>query len=478
MNSINQSNTVTSQNIIDEEDFLLSFNDDNIPFLYDDNNNNNTDDNNNNNILNMHEQQIQMINHDETSNSTTGSSATLENKSNSNSTSATELIVLLKQAKGRDDQFESHFPPSLLCHPYKYDLKVIGHLENYQQSKLILNLVDAETLVIPNVTLPTKPNVTLPNKKTTLEAVSVEQIEEINSNERLIRFTFNLCSFHFKRRPFRLELTQIVNSSCSKRLYLSDPFQTFARRREHHQSFNSNSNKTEHVKNNTTTSAPLTPDSNNSNSSGSIQSPKSEKQGVKRSISSVTSSYYPLNKNRNIAPHSPISSNTTTTILNPASAVPHFAGAYPPYMYSANFAAAAAAVYHQEMAQQYAMQYATPKMPLYYPQWASYPQPNQMVFTSPNTSPVSPPSNVIMQQERSTDILGALIAGDSNNTENKSKKDSKLIHHTPLNFVQAVPTSSVVEASERASLAIQLLKTLTPVERQTVNMFINGSPSI
>lgn len=464
MNSINQSNTVTSQNIIDDEDFLLSFNDDNVPFLYDDNNN--TSDNTT--ILNS------MINHDENSNSTAGSS---------NNNTATELIVLLKQAKGRDDQFESHFPPSLLCHPYKYDLKVIGHLENYQQSKLVLNLVDAETLVIPNVTLPTKPNVALPNKKTTLEAVSVEQIEEINSNERLIRFTFNLCSFHFKRRPFRLELTQIVNSSCSKRLYLSDPFQTFARRREHHQSFNSNSNKNEHVKNSnntTTTSAPLTPDSNNSNSSGSIQSPKSEKQGVKRSISSVTSSYYPLNKNRNIAPNSPISTTTTTTILNPASAVPHFAGAYPPYMYSANFAAAAAAVYHQEMAQQYAMQYATPKMPLYYPQWASYPQPNQMVFTSPNTSPVSPPSNVIMHNERSTDILGALISGDHSNTENKSKKDSKLIHHVPLNFVQAVPTSSppVVEASERASLAIQLLKTLTPVERQTVNMFINGSPSI
>jgi hypothetical protein len=301
-----------------------------------------------------------------------------------------------------------------------------------------------------------------------VEAVAVEQVEEINANERIIRFTFNLCSFHFKRRSFKLELTQNINGT-QKRLYLSDPFQTFARRREHHQSFGSAKYELAKHASQTSSTAPLTPESNNSNSTGSIHSPKSDKQGVKRSISSVNSSYYPVTKSRNIEPTSP-------TVLNP---VPHYApGAFSPYMFPANYAAVAAA-YHQEMAQQFAsMPYAS-KMPLYYPpQWASYSPSNQYMFG--NTSPVSPPSNVIVHQERSTDVLGTL---SDTATEKKTKKDNKQIHHVPLNFVHAAvpsvqPTQpTAVETSERASLAIQLFKTLTPTERQTVSMFLNNTAS-
>ncbi|KAF0976937.1 hypothetical protein FDP41_004232 [Naegleria fowleri] len=405
--------------------------------------------------------------------STEETTSTMDACKKSTATTASGLVVLLKQAKGREDQFEDRFPPSLLCHPYKYDLKIIGSgVENHRQHKLTLNLVDAETLVVPNVTLP--------NNKKIVEAVAVEQVEELNPNERMIRFTFNLCSFHFKRRSFRLELTQTIGGTV-KRLFLSDPFQTFARRREHHQSLGSskasfeNKNNLANIAAQTSpsmSSAPLTPDSSN-NSSGSnnvLSSPKSEKQGVKRSIASVNSSYYPMSKSRTLM-HEPLS----PTILNPSAAVSHYTtapGAFGPYMFPANYAAVAAA-YHQEMAQQFVslpLSYAAAKMPMYYPpQWTAY-QP-QFVFGSPqtSTSPVSPPSNVISNQEKTPDVLGALF----DTVENKQKKE-KQIHHTPLNFIQQPQPEPT---SERASLAIQLLKSLTPTERQTVNMFINSTSS-
>lgn len=409
----------TSQNILDDEDFLSNYADD---FLFDDIT---TSDEQQQNLPSVYEQQ-------------------------NTSTKNNNLIVLLKQAKGKDDQFESVFPPSLLCHPYKYDLKIVGELDNTQQAKLTLNLVDAETLTVPNVTLP--------NKKI-VEGVSVEQIEELGVNERIIRFTFNLCSFHFKRRSFKLELTQ-VNGTTSKRLFLSNSFQTFARRREHHQSFNSTKSTDKHQSN-----IPHTSDSSsNSSNSTAKQSPKMEKKGVKRSISSVTT-HYPLNKTRNVAPSSPNSSLGSPTILNP-----HFAAQFP-IVYPA--------VYHPDMSgmsQQFALQYA-PKMqmPLFVPpQWAAYPT-NQLIFGSPNTSPISPPSNAIPQ---STDILGTLITGDCTEKKNAMKKDSKIIHHTPLNFVHAIQTAPVMETSERASIAIQFLQSLTPVERQTVSMFMNGPQAL
>lgn len=421
----------TSQNILDEEDFLSNYADD---FLFDD-------------ITTSDEQQQNFTN--ETEQNTT-------NNNNNTSKMNSDLTVLLKQAKGRDDQFETVFPPSLLCHPYKYDLKVIGELDKNQQAKLTLNLVDAETLTVPNVTLP--------NKKI-VEGVSVEQIEEVGPNERIIRFTFNLCSFHFKRRPFKLELTQVTGTT-SKRLFLSNSFQTFARRRDHHQSFNSaKSTSDKHI---AQSNVPLTPDSSsNSSNSTAMQSPKMEKKGAKRSISSVATTYYPLNKARNVAPSSPNSSMGSPTILNP-----HFAAQFPIV-----YPNIATAVYHSDMAQQFALQYA-PKMqmPLFVPpQWAAYPT-NPMVFGSPNTSPVSPPSNAIPHQEKSTDILGTLITGDC--TDKKAKKEQKLIHHTPLNFVHAIPTAPVMETSERASIAIQFLQSLTPVERQTVSMFMNGPQAL
>lgn len=409
----------SSQNILDEEDFLSNYADD---FLFDD-------------ITTSDDQQQQ------------------QNEQQNNTSK--NLIVLLKQAKGRDDQFESVFPPSLLCHPYKYDLKVTGELDNNQHAKLTLNLVDAETLTVPNVTLP--------NKKI-VEGVSVEQIEEVGPNERIIRFTFNLCSFHFKRRPFKLELTQVIGTT-SKRLFLSNSFQTFARRREHHQSFNS-TKSTNSDKQQTQSNVPLTPDSSsNSSNSTLMNSPKMEKKGVKRSISSVSTTHYPLNKTRNVAPTSPSSSMGSPTILNP-----HFAAQFP-IVYPA--------VYHPDMTQQFALQYA-PKMqmPLFVPpQWAAYPT-NTMVFGSPNTSPVSPPSNAIPQQEKSTDILGTLITGDCSEKKAFMKKEQKIIHHTPLNFVHAMPTAPVMETSERASIAIQFLQSLTPVERQTVSMFMNGPAAL
>ncbi|KAG2388289.1 hypothetical protein C9374_000453 [Naegleria lovaniensis] len=459
-----------SQNVLYDDEFLPS--DD--PFLFGDEKEISFEDSATNNMINNNNT---LAPASSCASSTTSSEeststvcATNDNKKSSTATTASGLVVLLKQAKGREDQFEDRFPPSLLCHPYKYDLKIIGSgIENHRQHKLTLNLVDAETLIVPNVTLP--------NNKKIVEAVAVEQVEELNPNERMIRFTFNLCSFHFKRRSFRLELTQTVDGTV-KRLFLSDPFQTFARRREHHQSLGS-SKASENIKNNLATqtspslsNAPLTPDSSNSGSNSILSSPKSEKQGVKRSIASVNSSYYPMSKSRTMMqePSSP-------TILNPSAAVPHYTtapGAFGPYMFPANYAAVAAA-YHQEMAQQFAslpIPYAAAKMPMYYqPQWTTAYQP-QFVFGSPQTatSPISPPSNVIMHQEKTPDVLSALF---DTVDKNKTKKE-KQIHHTPLNFIQQPQPEPT---SERASLAIQLLKSLTPTERQTVNMFINNSSS-
>jgi hypothetical protein len=117
--------------------------------------------------------------------------------------------VFIKPAKSREDQYEGgNFPTSLLCNPYKYDLKVQGELSG----DVTLLLVDAETIKVPESTKP---------------AITVENVEKNSSRERIIRFSLNLCSFHYRRRSFRLALMQ-----GDVQIYLSTPFRTYARRRD------------------------------------------------------------------------------------------------------------------------------------------------------------------------------------------------------------------------------------------------------
>jgi len=173
-----------------------------------------------------------------------------------------ELSAYLKPAKGREDQYiAGDFPVSLLCNPYKYDLKLVGEIVkdiktptssvtsitdllnqqrkmNQEESEfLALTLVDADTLSVPVISVAdTAAGVVPPSLKK--EFVTVESISKVHNRERIIRFAFNLCSFHVKRRSFRLV---VLNKNNGEHIFVSSPFKTFARRRDSQTSQNNRS---------------------------------------------------------------------------------------------------------------------------------------------------------------------------------------------------------------------------------------------
>lgn len=123
--------------------------------------------------------------------------------------------VFLKPAKSRDDQYEASFPPTLLCTPYKYDLKLVGAFDKEMSVKNVcMELVDSESLSKPE-NPEARPGVTL------------EGIENHGEKEKVFRFALNWCSFHFKKRAFCLKL-----SYKDATLFTSTPFHTYARRRD------------------------------------------------------------------------------------------------------------------------------------------------------------------------------------------------------------------------------------------------------
>lgn len=121
----------------------------------------------------------------------------------------TKYEFFLKPAKSREDSYDWQFPNELLCSPYKYDLKIQGDVTKDVQ----IVLVDSEShsLIEQNG----KPG------------CFVEQIEEFGNREIVVRFLLNFCSFHFKKKSFKL----FVYMS-GKLIYTSTPFMTYARRRE------------------------------------------------------------------------------------------------------------------------------------------------------------------------------------------------------------------------------------------------------
>jgi hypothetical protein len=166
----------------------------------------------------------------------------------------TPLVAYLKPAKGRDDHYTvGDFPVSLLCNPYKYDLKLVGDIHpgkansptsalksisdllNQQRAVmdesefLCVTLVDADTMAAPTICATTTTGANISQAPLKKGNVSVESITPVNSKERVIRFTFNLCSFHVKRRAFRLVVT---NKNTGENVFVSSPFKTFARKRD------------------------------------------------------------------------------------------------------------------------------------------------------------------------------------------------------------------------------------------------------
>lgn len=128
-----------------------------------------------------------------------------------------QLFVFLKPAKSREDQYEGgNFPTTMLCTPYKYDLKIVGELQNYEPNTISLELVDADSACRPEGS----PSETRPG-------VVVEAVESYTPKEKVVRFALNWCSFHFRKRAFRLKVT-----FKKALLYMSTPFHTYARRRD------------------------------------------------------------------------------------------------------------------------------------------------------------------------------------------------------------------------------------------------------
>jgi len=127
-----------------------------------------------------------------------------------------QLEFFLKAAKCREDQYVSgNFPLTLTCTPYKYDLKVVGKLAA-DKKDFSIELVDAESLSRPE---PVNPE--------TRQGVTLETVETFSDTERVVRFALNWCSFHFRKRSFRLKLICKEQS-----IFVSSPFHTYARRRD------------------------------------------------------------------------------------------------------------------------------------------------------------------------------------------------------------------------------------------------------
>jgi hypothetical protein len=136
------------------------------------------------------------------------------------------LEVFLKPAKSRDDQYEAGpFPCSLLCNPYKYDIKVVGEIEG--EKPLSLDMVDSDSLQV--MQMPSTAGNHNMKAVQSANALTIESVTKISKRERIIRFSFNLCSFHVQRKSFCL-----VVKSGEYPLYVSSAFRTYARRRDHH----------------------------------------------------------------------------------------------------------------------------------------------------------------------------------------------------------------------------------------------------
>lgn len=122
----------------------------------------------------------------------------------------------LKAAKCREDQYTAEFPPTMTCTPYKYDLKLFGTLRcSNETTEISVELVDADTFEKPESQNETRPGVML------------ESVEVISRRERVLRFALNWCSFHFKKRAFRLKVRAGQDT-----VFISTPFHTYARRRD------------------------------------------------------------------------------------------------------------------------------------------------------------------------------------------------------------------------------------------------------
>jgi hypothetical protein len=116
----------------------------------------------------------------------------------------------IKPAKTREERFIGDvFPSSLLSNPYKYDMKIKG---NELTKNVEMTLVDAETFN----------EITLDDKS----GVTIETVEQYSTREIVVRFTINFCSFHFKKKSFRL----IVRMNGIP-IYTSTPFMCYARRK-------------------------------------------------------------------------------------------------------------------------------------------------------------------------------------------------------------------------------------------------------
>ncbi|KAL0489626.1 developmentally-regulated protein [Acrasis kona] len=140
-----------------------------------------------------------------------------------------QIEVFLKPAKSRDDQYEpSPFPYSLLCSPYKYDMKIVGNMDKETEESLTVELVDSTTLQPVHVPLSAVHSAKISNHGGL--ALTVEPITKVDKQERVIRFALNLTSFHVNRKSFCL----LVKSATNNSLFVSSEFRTYARRREYH----------------------------------------------------------------------------------------------------------------------------------------------------------------------------------------------------------------------------------------------------
>jgi hypothetical protein len=142
---------------------------------------------------------------------------TIINNSVKAEASKMKFQALLKPAKSRDDQYETSFPPTMLCTPYKYDLKFVGEQleKDLSLSTVTCELVDSET--------DSKPELAGSDGR---PGVILESVET-QGKDKIFRFALNWCSFHFKKRSFRLKLFYR-----GELLFASTSFHTYARRRD------------------------------------------------------------------------------------------------------------------------------------------------------------------------------------------------------------------------------------------------------
>lgn len=134
------------------------------------------------------------------------------------------IQVLLKPARKNSHKYLAFFPSKIYCAPYKYDLLVRLPASSYQGRTLNIILNSAETQTKLKCKSQDQIPIVIEKTKATPSTKGVVEI--------MCRIRFNVCSFHYNKKPFSLRLVFSTSDAEPPLEYVSEPFCTYARKND------------------------------------------------------------------------------------------------------------------------------------------------------------------------------------------------------------------------------------------------------